>query len=170
MIRASGFRAMVVVLAVAGLGSSALAQQKASIHYGELLKRVPDGANAMMLVDVDGLLNSKLGLRERWRDDYLKAQSRGMLFPGNVSKMLVTSQYDLRESTETWQITLAQMAQGASLGGIQKRENGFSDQIGDVPVVWSRGICTSSRRATRSSAWRPPPIARGWPDGSGAPC
>src|SRR5262249_46242406 len=54
-------------LVVAGLIAPASARA-VSVKYGELLKRIPEHANAMVLVDVDGLLNSPLGQREKWRD------------------------------------------------------------------------------------------------------
>ena len=41
--------------------------QGAGGKYSPLLERLPDHANALLLVDVDGLFNSPMGKRENWR-------------------------------------------------------------------------------------------------------
>src|SRR5438270_2268946 len=52
---------------VACIAASAVAQAKGR-KFDELLRRLPDQGNALVLVDVDALFDSPLGRNEKWRE------------------------------------------------------------------------------------------------------
>ena len=51
-----------------------LAASQASANYYELLRRVPESANTIILIDVERMLMSPIAMKEKWRD---KGDSEG---------------------------------------------------------------------------------------------
>src|SRR5437868_3253712 len=84
-------------------GSAALGQGP-SRKYGELLKRLPEGANALLLVDVDGLLDSPLGRREKWREQAADRPTGVLGASADASKFAVAAGVDLGSLEERWKI------------------------------------------------------------------
>ena len=41
----------------------------ASANYMELLRRVPDSANTLIMIDVERMLMSPIAMKEKWRDN-----------------------------------------------------------------------------------------------------
>src|SRR5262249_48209725 len=112
--------------------------QGPSKKYGELLKRLPEAANVMLLVDVDGLLNSPLGQREKWRE---KAASRptGILgLSADASKVVVAAGIDLETLVERWTPGMVQTRSNPpDLAVLAGREGGFVEQLETMNVAWS---------------------------------
>ena len=62
------------LLAAVAVPSPGRAQTGNSRVFGELLKRIPEQSNTLMLVNVDGLFDSPMGRRENWRQKALEGR------------------------------------------------------------------------------------------------
>ena len=71
IVRSRSF-AVAFFMGVLALSSPVRAQPGNSRVFGDLLKRIPEQANALMLVNVDGLFDSPMGRREDWRREALE--------------------------------------------------------------------------------------------------
>src|SRR4051794_23026710 len=96
-------------IAVVGVPSPGRAQPGNSRVFGELLKRIPEQSNVLMLVNVDGLFDSPMGRRENWRQEAL-ANHRGRLgLAADVSKVAVAVDMDYHSMQERWKIGIVQL-------------------------------------------------------------
>lgn len=116
--------------------------QTASKKYGELLKRLPEEANFLMMVDVEALLATPLAEREGWRNELEKNSSKGLGFSLDVNKLVVAAGLDLATFDERWKLGMAELKSGApDLKKLAEQEGGYVEPIGDTPAAWSpRGI------------------------------
>lgn len=130
-------RLALALLTVAGVAAPA-GVQGASQKYGELLKRVPQQANVLLLVDVDGLLNSPLGQREKWRDQAANRPTGVLGVSADASKFVVASGVDLQSLDERWKLGLLEThASPPQLTVLAGREGGYVEQLETQNVAWT---------------------------------
>lgn len=130
----------IVLGALLALGwvAAPAAAQGGSRKYGELLKRIPEQANVLLLADVDGLFQSPLGKREQWRERAASRASAGLGLADDVSKLVVAARFDLDTMSETWRIGMAESREALpDLEKIAVREGGFVEKIRGMPVAWT---------------------------------
>jgi hypothetical protein len=106
--------------------------------YSELLRRVPEVSNVIMLVDVDGLLDSPFGKQEGWREQAKDISRAGLGLLDDVSKLAVATQLDLRDLDMDWKVGMATM-RGAlpDLESLAKHNGGFVEQIATQKAAWT---------------------------------
>jgi hypothetical protein len=135
---ARAVRRLVAALAIFGTSASCLAQADGR-KFGELLKRVPDQANVLLLVDVDGLFDSPLGRRLRWREK-ATAQARGDLgVPPSMSRVAVAAGFDLYDPGFEWRVGMADYGgeRLPDLATLAAREGGYVEEINLAEVAWT---------------------------------
>ncbi len=122
-------------LAVLGVTCPA---QTAGNKYGELLKRLPDQANLLMLVDVEAVFNSPMGKAEGWLDEAVE-RSQSRLGMGDQIKLLTLAvNLDLSSMTERWKLGLAALKSPLpDLKALATREGGFIEEGFATPAVWT---------------------------------
>ncbi len=130
-------RLILASIAICWLGSSAPGQSMSG-KFGELLQRVPESTNALMLVDVDALLNSKIGVREQWRTKPDAAAAWGIHFPVHANRIVKAASFDMQNGSERWDLGLI-LASGPApnLARLAAREHGELDKIQGMQVVRS---------------------------------
>jgi hypothetical protein len=124
------------LLAIAFLAATAPAQT-ASRKYGELLKRIPEQSNVLLLVDVDGLFRSPLGQSEGWQARAASQSARGLGLSAEVSKVVVAANLDLQSLDENWKLGMAEVRGTPNLGRLATREGGFVETLQNTPVAWT---------------------------------
>ncbi len=131
-------RRVIGVLQLACAWPFNVAPAGAGDKYSELLGRVPDSANVLMLADVEALHNSTLGMRERWAELSPEARSRCMVFPAGIRRIVVGARLDFRDMDYHWKVGLAE-ARGAlpGLETVAGRERGHVDHVAGGSVVWT---------------------------------
>jgi hypothetical protein len=106
--------------------------------FNELLKRVPEHANVLMVVDVDALHMSSLGVRENWRKkhqgDYLSGVAR---IPPTVTEFVMAAQMDPRSMSHAWSVGLGQSKEDIAMAQIARREGSTVDKAAGQAVVRS---------------------------------
>src|SRR4051812_35056485 len=66
----------------------------ARANYYELLRRVPESANTLIMIDVERMLMSPIAMKEKWRDKANSAQGQMLHFPINAQRYMLASKLD----------------------------------------------------------------------------
>ncbi len=123
---------------ILALSASMAGAQSHGPKFGELLKRVPDQANVLALIDVDALLNSKIGIREGWRKKLENREESGLGFSYDIQRLVVATSCDLPTLEDRWKLGLGE-ARGnvPDLKAIAAHEGGYVEDVRGVPVAWT---------------------------------
>lgn len=130
---------VVTLLAAVGVPFPTYAQGGNSRVFGELLKRIPEQSDILMLVNVDGLFDSPMGRRENWRQEAM-ANHRGRLgLAPDVSKFAVAVGMDFSSMQEQWKVGMVQLRRDVpvKLGDLANREGGYVETVEQTPIAWT---------------------------------
>ncbi len=125
------------VLAVLVWGGIIQSVTWAQSSFEDLLRRIPNSANALMLVDVKGVHSSPLAVKEGWKSEHeAKYVKSPLLLPPDSDKMVLASQMNPnRDFEEVWTGAVIQLTSPISMQSIAKAEGGVLDEIAGVPAV-----------------------------------
>ncbi|MBA2114225.1 hypothetical protein [Bremerella alba] len=105
-------------------------------QFRELTKRIPDGANAILFVDVNKLQNSPLGKAHNWREKQEDAFEAGVeSIPPQANTFVAAAKFDIRTKHPEWQVGLMELKYDPSLPKIAVRYQGTTDYISERPVA-----------------------------------
>lgn len=127
------------LLAAVAVPSAGQAQQGNSRVFGDLLKRIPEQSNVLMLVNVDGLFDSPMGRREDWRRKAMENHTGGLGLAGDVSKIAVTVGMNFDSMQERWKVGIVQLRRNVplKLDDLANREGGYVETVEKTPVAWT---------------------------------
>jgi hypothetical protein len=118
------------------IASLLLPAYPAAAQFADLLKRVPDDANAILLVDVGAIHRSPLGVKENWtarhKQDYLAGIGS---IPPSVKQFVVAAQVNTTTMHDTWKISLAKLNQEVTLAQLTSDHPGSVDNVAGQDVV-----------------------------------
>ncbi|MFT5525816.1 MAG: hypothetical protein ACI9G1_002302 [Pirellulaceae bacterium] len=118
-------------VAVALVASVANAQK-----FDNLLSRVPDGANTLILIDVEKLHDSPLGKKEGWRTKHENAFSAGVAgVPPQASVFVKAAKLDYGTLDTDWEVSLMDLNYEPNIAKIAARYQGTTDRISDREVA-----------------------------------
>jgi len=107
-------------------------------EFEDLLKRVPEQANSLLLVDVQAIHASPLALRKNWakkhQQDYLAGVSR---LPPNANKVVVAASFNPSTLDHGWKIGLVELQQDIDMSKVAQAEAGTLDKVAGQAVVLS---------------------------------
>ncbi len=110
----------------------------ASADFKSLLGRIPHDANAVVLIDAEGMLNSPLGVREGWKARMADAYARKpVIIPPDASRVVMAAWIDLADMETIWEVSVMDLTRAPSLELMAKAEGGYVDKLGQAPAVWS---------------------------------
>jgi hypothetical protein len=114
-----------------------LATGPASANYYELLRRAPESANTIILIDVERMLMSPIAMKEKWREKG-NAEGAALHFPINAVRYMLASKLDFTSNFEhLGDIALIETAEGISLPYLAKTEGGYLDTVDGQQVAFS---------------------------------
>jgi hypothetical protein len=88
--------------------------QRAEAQFSELVNKVPEDANVLMMVDLTKILGSQISSEGDWAKKLREAQAAGISnAPRGSSSFLVAAQMDLEFQRTIWEATLVRFASGA---------------------------------------------------------
>lgn len=174
----------VTLFAAVAAPSGGQAQTGGSRVFGDLLKRIPDQSNLLMLVNGDGIFNSAMGKREGWREKALANHQGGLGLAADASKAAVAVGLNFNSMQERWKVGIVQLRRDVplKLDDIAAREGGYVDRVENTPVVWTPrdlyffdfpdnlvGFASPAERKSldhwfQSALWHPRKFAPGWAD------
>jgi hypothetical protein len=127
---------LLLLLSICGCWSICLSSTRGA-DLVDLLRRVPEDANVLLVVDIQGVLDSPLALAEGWRERLTDGSaSRPLLLPPKGQRMVRAANFDLEEHRSTWQIAVVDFEEPFSLEKLAKREPGHLDKIANTPAFW----------------------------------
>ena len=106
--------------------------------FSELTGKVPQGANAVMAIDVAKTLATPLAKTNGW-DKKLSdgGADRPLYLPPEADKLLSAAQIDIaRNFSKSWNVSLFGLTESIPIGVVARAEGGYVDKIGDVDVAW----------------------------------
>src|SRR5262245_29542892 len=87
-----------------------IAAGQATAQYGDLVRRIPNTANTIVLLNVEAAESSALGVKEGWRESHEKQFAAGLvLVPPQSTKFVMAAQLDFPELTPRWQMSLCDL-------------------------------------------------------------
>ena len=96
----------------------------------ELLRRVPDSANTLIMIDVERLLMSPIAMKEKWRDKANSSDGEPFHFPVNAERYMLASKVDYVSSfDDVWDTALIETTSDISLPYLSKMEGGYLDTV-----------------------------------------
>jgi hypothetical protein len=115
-----------------------MATGSASANYYELLDRVPDSANTLILIDVERMLMSPVAMREKWRDRANSTEGHTLHFPTNSERYMLASKLNFVSDFENvWDVALIETMSDVSLPYLAKTEGGYLDTVEGLQVAYS---------------------------------
>jgi len=101
-----------------------------------LARRIPRDANALVLFNVEKILQSEIAVKEGWKDKHEAAFDDGLVFlPPAARHFILGSQIDLDFVEPIWEIAVLDFATVPSLKDFATRHGGTSDQLAGFPTV-----------------------------------
>lgn len=103
----------------------------------DLLKMVPRAANAIVVIDADGLMQSPLAVKENWMESREKSYvERGVFVPPEASRVVLAAELDAANHLETdWELALMKMKESFSMKEIARAEGGTIQTIDSLVTV-----------------------------------
>jgi hypothetical protein len=127
--------AVLLCLTLSGLLGPCLS---ARAQFQPLLNRIPEQANAILVMDVESLKSSRLGVKGKWREKHKENFLSGVgNIPPNVRQLVIGAKFNHRTMQDEWKIGVAQMSNDIVLAEIARREKGSLDKVGGESVVLS---------------------------------
>jgi len=107
-------------------------------NYYELLRRVPESANTLIMIDVERMLMSPIAMKEKWRDKANSTQGQMLHFPINAQRYMLASKLDfIGDFDDLWDIALIETIEPVSLPFLAKSEGGYIDNLEGQEVAFS---------------------------------
>jgi hypothetical protein len=119
------------------LGAALLAASaSAAGPFDELLRRVPDSANAILYANVRALENSPVGRQKNWAEKVRKDFQGGLTnLPPTAERKVVAQRIDPRTLQADWRIELVQTNQPLQAERCAQRVGGSLDKLGGLTVI-----------------------------------
>ena len=96
----------------------------------ELLKYIPDSANALVVMDAKTLFESPLGKREKWSETYSDVLTSAPLhLPPTATRMVIGSEMNFQYMTQNWEVAVIQTGVDYSAKEIAQALRGAVDEI-----------------------------------------
>ena len=106
-------------------------------RFGDLLSRVPAGANTLMMVDVEAIRNSPFMANTpqaaQMKQD---AMNRFIFCSRSIDRAVLASRIDLIEASSLWETALVTTNFDPVLADIVRQVDGRIEQLGGVQSVW----------------------------------
>ncbi len=112
-------------------------------EFAELARRVPDDANAVIVVNAASLYASPLGQKEGWQAKYADAfEAAPMVLPPSAERGILSAEFDLASLRPDWQAAVMDLSVDPSAAEVARRRGGLADVIDGFEAVWFPGnIC-----------------------------
>jgi hypothetical protein len=108
----------------------------ARAQFEELAAKVPSTANAIVLLDAQKLMASKLAQTEGWKDKYEQAFAMGLVsISPHTERMILAAQIDVAHVTPLWELAVADFDLDRSVVDIAKATKGALDNVNGLPAV-----------------------------------
>lgn len=106
--------------------------------FKDLINRIPGEANALVVIDVDKIMNSALAIREGWKEKRANAYAdRPLIVPPEASRVVMAALVDLSTMAPLWEVSVMDLSKPPSLRAIARAEGGYLDAFAEKAAAWS---------------------------------
>jgi len=107
-------------------------------EFDKLTEKIPRGANAIMLIDVDAALASPIAKANSWQSRIqVGGADRPLYLPPEADKVVVAAQLDeVRGFTRTWEVAMMGLKEPMPISLVARAEGGYADTVNGVKVAW----------------------------------
>ncbi len=124
-----------LILAVAIVGFS-FAAAPSYADFGDLLNYVPADANAVMVLNLEKMLESPLGKEKQWKEKLSgETADRPLALPPEASRVVLASRIDLEYMKSLWEIAIVEMKKVPTMEEIANAEGGTVEKIAGKEAV-----------------------------------
>jgi len=114
----------------------AVGQSPVSAQFRDLADRLPNTANAMVVIDVQKILQSPKAVREGWKEKVEQAFESGVgRIPPRAQRYILAAQIDFEFMKSTWEAAVAELREPVSMEDVSQKYLGKPDKIGNVPAL-----------------------------------
>jgi hypothetical protein len=105
----------------------------------DLLKQLPRGANALVMVDAANLLNSQAAQTGGWKEKRaMEYGQRPLMIPPEATRVAIGAQLDPNsELSPTWELAVVELSEKFPMTAIARAEGGYVDTINGAPSAWT---------------------------------
>ncbi|MGE3776818.1 MAG: hypothetical protein AB7F89_06530 [Pirellulaceae bacterium] len=122
----------VAVLVVGLCGSSPVAQAQ----FDQLVSRIPPGANSLVLLNVDKVMNSPAAVNGHWKEEQSASYAAGLTFlPPHASSAVLATYFDLEQMSPDWSVAVVALDHDVSVPAIEQLAEGKAEQMNSHPVI-----------------------------------
>lgn len=108
----------------------------AQAQFDELFGHLPDSTNALVLFNIQKLLDSPMARQEGWREDAGKRFTAGLIsIPPGASQLVIAAQMDFRTMRPIWELALLRMDSTPPLSELARRYGGTIDTVAGAAAL-----------------------------------
>jgi hypothetical protein len=102
----------------------------AAAQFNDLVRRVPDRPNTLIVLDVEKAYSSPMAEKEDWRGKIVNAFESGMfMVPPTAARFVLASQLDLDAMQPIWEVALLNVSQEMSIPEFAGQRGGSVDVV-----------------------------------------
>ena len=107
--------------------------------FDDLLKKVPAGANTLVLIDVETTLTAPVAVKNGWGKQLeINYVERPVFLPPEATRLVLSAM--LRSSADfarVWELAAMELSEPMSMRSIARAEGGYLDNIAGAPAAWT---------------------------------
>jgi hypothetical protein len=105
-------------------------------EFADMIKRVPESANALVMVNATSIFDSPIAKQEGWAANRETRFATGLTsLPPRASKLLLAANIDIDSMHPTWEVAVAEMETRTLMSTLAQRFKGSAGTVGNVPSV-----------------------------------
>lgn len=138
MLERPDFSRSMRLFALGALLCTTVSASIARADFKALTSRLPEGANAIVLIDVEKILNSPMGTREGWREKLADAyEEKPMIVPPEAKQVVMGAWLNIRDVQPAWEVSVMRLTEAPSMEDIASSEQGYLDRLAGKVAAYS---------------------------------
>ena len=110
--------------------------QAVQAQFRELISRVPSGANAVVLLNVEKAKDSPFGVQQGWKENLERAFDAGMArVPPQATRFVLATQMDLEFMESVWEVAVISASETLTVARIAEERSGTLDSVENLPAA-----------------------------------
>jgi hypothetical protein len=110
--------------------------QSSAEDFGHLVAKVPSGANTIVILNMEKVRNSPLGIREGWKQNLEKAFADGLFrVPPQAARFVLASQLDLESLEPVWEAVVGEVTAPLAVEDFVLQRGGVLDALEGRPAA-----------------------------------
>ncbi|MEM9659001.1 MAG: hypothetical protein AAF961_11625, partial [Planctomycetota bacterium] len=138
IVQKNAFTRSTVVLLLLCVATACKTDHAAGAEIAELLHRLPDDANALIVLNAEAMYESPLGKRENWRQKYAAAhEATPLLLPPSAKYCALAAEFDIASMQPQWEAAVMELSTNPNGKELEAKLGGVLDTIEGFEAVWT---------------------------------